>query len=60
MGNSVDCVIPRENSQDRDFGTKSNKTNQNLCNDKTNNWLQVSLGKSLTTLQKGINSNFSS
>jgi len=31
MGNSVDCVALRQNSPDRDFGTKSNKTNQNLC-----------------------------
>jgi len=32
MENSVDCVTLRQNSPDRDFGTKSNKTNQNLCN----------------------------
>src|SRR3989344_2932407 len=31
MENSVDCVALRQNSPDRDFGTKSNKTNQNLC-----------------------------
>ena len=32
MENSVDCVALRQNSPDRDFGTKNNKTNQNLCN----------------------------
>ena len=32
MENSVDHVTVRQNSPDRDFGTKSNKTNQNLCN----------------------------
>src|SRR3989344_133521 len=32
LENSVDCVALRQNSPDRDFGTKSNKTNQNLCN----------------------------
>jgi len=33
MENSVDCVAIRQNSPDRDFGTKSNKINQNLCNE---------------------------
>ena len=32
MENSVDRVAIRENSPDRDFSTKSNKINQNLCN----------------------------
>ena len=31
MENSVDCITIRQNSPDRDFGTKSNKINQNLC-----------------------------
>src|SRR3989344_9491257 len=31
MENSVDCVAISQNSPDRDFGTKSNKINQNLC-----------------------------
>ena len=31
MENSVDCITVRQNSPDRDFGTKSSKTNQNLC-----------------------------
>src|SRR3989344_8213619 len=33
MENSVDCVAVRQNSPDRDFGTKSSKINQNLCNE---------------------------
>ena len=41
MENSVDCVTPRENSPDRDFGTKSNKTNQNLCKNNVQSQIQL-------------------